>query len=77
MRGLVAMDIVVLTIIAKTIIFPSFGSGGKSMEEKTLLAEVIEQRGHCAAGHASGDDLILTCPDPMNPVTLRIRRDES
>ena len=47
------------------------------MEEKTLLAEVIEQRGHCAAGHASGDDLILTCPDPMNPVTLRIRRDES
>jgi uncharacterized repeat protein (TIGR04076 family) len=82
-------------------------------EEKTLRAEVIEQRGHCAAGHKkgdilglsclrtggicgsfyhdifpalqtfefggrlpwwTGDELIVTCPDPGNPVTLRITR---
>jgi hypothetical protein len=34
------------------------------MEEKALPAEVIEQKGHCAAGHAKGD-------------VLRIRRGEA
>jgi uncharacterized repeat protein (TIGR04076 family) len=86
------------------------------MGEKTLRAEVIEQKGECAAGHKkgdvlrlsclrtcnlcgsfyhdifpalqtfeyggrlpwwSGDALLLTCPDPENPVTLRITRDEA
>jgi uncharacterized repeat protein (TIGR04076 family) len=82
-------------------------------EEKTLVAEVIGQEGHCAAGHRKGDsfpigcidsgglcgyfyhqifpqlqtyefggrmpwwegdDLIVTCPDPTNPVTLKVSR---
>jgi uncharacterized repeat protein (TIGR04076 family) len=86
------------------------------MEGKTLRAEVIEQKGHCAAGHAKGDVLRISClrtcnlcgsfyhdifpalqtyefggrlpwwqgegfaavcPDPVNPVTLRVTRDES
>jgi uncharacterized repeat protein (TIGR04076 family) len=85
-------------------------------KEKTLRAEVIEQKGRCAAGHKKGDvlristlrscnlcgsfyhgifpslqtyeyggrlpwwrgeDLVVTCPDPANPVTLRITRDEA
>jgi uncharacterized repeat protein (TIGR04076 family) len=86
------------------------------MDEKTLRAEVIEQRGHCHAGHRKGDVLristlrtcnlcgsfyhdlfpalqtyefggklpwwqgegfVAVCPDPNNPVVLKVTRDET